>query len=146
MKTRNRQANVGLMKQRILFQRYLLTSDGMGGNTHTWEDLVTVWGNISAVSGREAYEIGGLKGKVKYKIITRYRGDLDPGQLWDQSTEIWNTSEFVWDIGIDDDIPDSYNFLMRAKYLGRTFNIEYAQDRGEQKTYTELIAVEDVDA
>ena len=124
MKTKNRQANVGLMKQRITFQYYSLTSDGMGGNTQDWNTLATVWANISAVSGSEAYEIGGLKGKVKYKILTRYRDD------------------FV-SLGYE---RATYDYLLRAQYDGRTFNIEYARDRGEAHSYTELVAVEDVNA
>ena len=50
----------------------------------------------------------------------------------------------MWDEG--NTTLDTYNFLMRAIYSGRTFNIEYARDRGEDRTYVELIAVEDVNA
>ena len=122
MKTKSRKENVGLLKQRVLFQRYELTSDGMGGNTISWGDVGTVWANVSAISGRESYEIGGLKGKVKYQIITRYRDDFVSAG-YDRAT---------------------YDYLLRAQYDGRTFNIEYAQDRGEEHSYTELIAVEEV--
>ena len=122
MKTKSRQANIGLLKQRVTFQKYDLTSDGMGGNSQTWENVATVWASVSAVSGRESYEIGGLKDKVRYKIITRYRDD------------------FVTNHG------STYSFLLRAVYDGRYFNIEYARDRNEDKAYTELMAVEDVNA
>lgn len=111
-----------MMKQRFTVQYYSLTSDGMGGNTQDWNDLATVWGKIEAISGREAYEIGGLKGSVKYKIVTRYRDDFVSAG-YDRST---------------------YDFLLRIIYDGRTFNIEYAKDRGEEHTYTELYAVEEV--
>ena len=124
MKTKNRQANVGLIKQRMTIKYYSLTSDGMGGNTQTWNTLATVWGNVSAFSGSESYEVGGLKGKVKYKIVTRYRDD------------------FV-SLGYS---KATYDYLLRVQYDGRTFNVEYAQDKGEQHSYTELIAVEEVDA
>lgn len=124
MKTKNRQSNVGLMKQRVTFQYYSLTSDGMGGNSQTWNNLATVWANISAISGREAYEIGGLKGLVRYKILTRYRDDFVSAG-YDRST---------------------YDYLLRMQYDGRTFNIEYAQDKGEEHSYTELMAVEEVNA
>lgn len=122
MKTKHRSYNVGMMKQRFTIQYYSLSSDGMGGNTQTWNDLATVWGKISAVSGRESFEIGGLKGKVRYKIITRYRDDFVSAG-YDRST---------------------YDFLLRIQYDGRIFNIDYAQDRGEEQTYTELYAVEEV--
>lgn len=99
----------------------------MGGNSQTWSNLVTVWGSVSAISGRESYQIGGLKDQVKYKIITRSRFDLDSG-----------SSEITFD--------STYNFLLRALYRGRYFNIEYARDRNEDRAYTELIAVEDMNA
>lgn len=119
MKTKDRQANVGLFKQRLTIQYYSLSSDGMGGNTQTWNTLATVWGKVSATSGNESYEIGGLKGDVRYKILTRYRDDFVSAG-YSRAT---------------------YDYLLRVLYNGQTFNIEYAQDKGEQNTYTELIAV-----
>ena len=41
---------------------------------------------------------------------------------------------------------DTYDYLLRAQYDGRTFNIEYAKDKSEEHSYTELIAVEEVNA
>lgn len=145
MKTKSRQANIGLLKQRITFQKYDLTSDGMGGNSQTWENLVTVWGSVGAISGRESYQIGGLKDQVKYKIITRSRFDLDPKRSWSSSEEIFSTSSEVWSSN-GTTFDATYNFLLRALYRGRYFNIEYARDRNEDRAYTELIAVEDVNA
>jgi SPP1 family predicted phage head-tail adaptor len=124
MKTKDRQGNIGLMKQRVQFQYYSLTSDGMGGNTQEWNNLVTVWAKVAAFSGYESYEVGGLKGKVKYRITTRYRDDFI-SQGYSRAT---------------------YDYLLRAIYDGRTFNIEYARDKGENQGYTELIAVEEIDA
>ncbi len=119
MKTKSRKENVGLMKERITIQYYSLSSDGMGGNSQTWNTLATVWANVSALSGRESYEVGGLKGKVKYKITTRYRDDFVSAG-YSKAT---------------------YDYLLRVQYNGKLFNIEYAEDRQEHKTYTELIAV-----
>jgi len=62
-----------------------------------------------------------LKGKVKYKILTRYRDDFVSAG-YDRAT---------------------YDYLLRIQYDGRTFNVDYAQDKGEEHSYTELMAVED---
>lgn len=145
MKTKSRQANIGLLKQRVTFQKYDLTSDGMGGNSQTWENLVTAWASVSAVSGRESYEIGGLKDKVKYKILTRTRLDLDSDRIWNLSEEIFNTSTETWS-STNINFDSTYNFLLRAIFKGRYFNIEYARDKGEDLAFTEMIAVEDVNA
>lgn len=145
MKSKSRQANIGMFKQRVLYQKYELSSDGMGGNTQSWIDLKTAWANVIPLSGAESYEIDGLKGKTKYKIITRYRNDLDPTDTWGASEEVFSSSVSVWDFG-DGDRSDSYNFLLRAKYLDRTFNIEFTRDLDEEFRFVEMIAVEDINA
>ena len=118
MKTRSRQINIGMMKQRATIQYYSLSSDGMGGNTRTWNTLTTVWCNITPINGSEALEIGGLKGKTKYGIKTRYRDD------------------FV-SIGYD---KDTYDHLLRVLYNGKELNIQYVIDSNEDNTITEMIA------
>lgn len=145
MKTKSRQANIGLLKQRVTFQKFNLSSDGMGGNSQTWEDVDTVWASVSAVSGRESFEIGGLKDKVRYKILTRFRSDFNTGNIWSTSEELFSTSTKVWNEPVLAS-ESTYNFLLRALYNGRYFNIEYAQDRSEERAYSEMIAVEDVNA
>jgi len=121
MKTKNRKENIGLMREQITIEYYSLSSDGMGGNTQTWNTLATVWAKVSAISGRESYELGGLKGKTKYRITTRYRDDFVSAG-YSKAT---------------------YDYLLRIQYNGKILNIEYAEDRGENQSFTELIAVVD---
>ena len=118
MKTKSRQINIGMMKQRVTIQYYSLTSDGMGGNTRTWNTLGTVWANVMPLSGSEALEVGGLKGNTKYKIRTRYRDD------------------FV-SAGYN---KDTYDHLLRLLYDGKTLNVEYAINASEDNANTEIIA------
>lgn len=118
MKTRSRQINIGMMKQRVTIQYYSLSSDGMGGNTRTWNTLGTVWANVMPLSGSEALEVGGLKGKTKYKIRTRYRDDFVSAGY----------------------SRDTYDHLLRLLYDGKTMNVEYAINASEDNTITEIIA------
>jgi len=122
LKTRDRSYNVGLMKQRGTFEYYTTTTDSIGGTSQTWTTLASAWLDIKPQSGREALETGALRGNVKYKIVTRYRDDF--------VTAGYNR--------------ETYDYLLRLKYDGKIFNIEYAIDKGEEKTYTELIAVQEV--
>jgi SPP1 family predicted phage head-tail adaptor len=41
------------MSERITFQRYAETADGIGGVTQAWSDVVTVWAKAMSASGRE---------------------------------------------------------------------------------------------
>lgn len=118
MKTKSRQINIGMMKQRVTIQYYSLTSDGMGGNTRTWNTLGTVWANVMPLSGSEALEVGGLKGNTKYKIRTRYRDDFVSAGY----------------------SRDTYDHLLRLLYDGKTMNVEYAINASEDNAITEIIA------
>ena len=118
MKTKSRQINIGMMKQRVTIQYYSLTSDGMGGNTRTWNTLGTVWANVMPLSGSEALEVGGLKGNTKYKIRTRYRDDFVSAGY----------------------SRDTYDHLLRLLYDGKTLNVEYAINASEDNAITEIIA------
>lgn len=118
MKTKSRQINIGMMKQRVTIQYYSLTSDGMGGNTRTWNTLGTVWADVRPLSGSEALEVGGLKGKTKYKIKTRYRDDFVSAGY----------------------SRDTYDHLLRLQYDGKELNVEYAINSNEDNAVTELIA------
>jgi SPP1 family predicted phage head-tail adaptor len=118
MKTKSRQINIGMMKQRVTIQYYSLSSDGMGGNTRTWNTLGTVWANVMPLSGSEALEVGGLKGNTKYKIRTRYRDDFVSAGY----------------------SRDTYDHLLRLLYDGKTMNVEYAINASEDNAITEIIA------
>ena len=138
MKTKSRRLNIGLMKQRIELQAYSLTADGLGGNTQTWNTLANIWANITPVNGTEALEIGGLKGKTKYKILTRYKLDLNENDVWNLSNEVWDNSNLEWNVGAPDENIDP---LMRIVYKGKYFNIQYAIDKGEEGALTEMMAI-----
>lgn len=124
MKTKTTTYNIGKMKQRLQFQYYSLSSDGMGGNTQTWNNLVSVWADVMPYSGKEEYELGGLKGKNLYKIVTRYRGDLISAGY----------------------TRGTYDYLLRILYDSKTLNVLSVKNLGEENTYVEILAEEEVNA
>ena len=122
MKTKDRSYDVGSLKKRGTFEYYTTATDGLGGTSATWNTLDTVWIDIKPLSGSEAMNFDALKGNVKYRVITRYRGDF-VSSGYDRAT---------------------YDYDLRLKYNGNIYNIEYAIDVGEENTYTELIAYREV--
>lgn len=115
MKTKSRRLNIGSMKQRVEVQSYSVVADGLGGNTRTWSTLSSVWANITPINGSESLEVGGLKSKTKFKILTRYKLNL-------------GSDSFI-------------NPLMRIVYDGKNYNIQYAVNKGEEGAITEMVAI-----
>ena len=61
-----------LANNRIVVQGYILSDDGLGGQTETWQDILTCWAMIKPVSGYEASKYNQLDSQVDTKIIIRY--------------------------------------------------------------------------
>jgi SPP1 family predicted phage head-tail adaptor len=66
----------GLLDQRLTFQRATLTSDGQGGSVTTWGDLVTVFGRITPLMGREAEQAARLVATVTHMWVVRNTSDV----------------------------------------------------------------------
>lgn len=67
---------IGDLRHRITFQSENKTPDGYRGHTSTWNDVVTVWGKVEPVSGREYYYANQLKNAISHKITIRFRPDI----------------------------------------------------------------------
>ena len=76
MKYKTTHSDVGRLRQRIELQKYVTVSDGQGGTTATWQELDTVWGDITPVGGSEKYEIESLKGNITHTVRMRYYSGL----------------------------------------------------------------------
>ncbi len=66
----------GKMRQRIRIEQPVLTPDGLGGATRTWQTVTTVWGEIISNGGNEALRAGQLVSVVTHRIILRWRADI----------------------------------------------------------------------
>ena len=70
----------GKLDQRITLQAFAEVSDGGGGVTKTWADLATtptVWANVTAGSGREAFLEDRTTATAMVMFTIRNRSDLD---------------------------------------------------------------------
>tara|TARA_Y100000310_G_C20701393_1_gene830268 strand:- start:2550 stop:2879 length:330 start_codon:yes stop_codon:yes gene_type:complete len=79
----------GEMDQRITFRTDTKASDGMGGNTLTPVDVVTVWAKAISKSGKEQTDYDRVNALGNYDFITHYRSDIS------ESMRIfWNGQEY----------------------------------------------------
>ena len=60
----------------MTFQREVLTPDGYGGHTKTWETVATVWGAFLPQRGRDVIEAGSISGAVQGVLRVRYSAQL----------------------------------------------------------------------
>lgn len=65
------------MNQRITIQEPAESShNAYGETTDSWTDLVTVWGEVTELSGRELLNAAQIQPEVKHKVVIRYRDDI----------------------------------------------------------------------
>ena len=76
------------LRERVTFQRELLVSDTIGGGVRAFEDVVSVWAQLTPQSvGDVAGEVG-IEVISTFRIRIRYRSDLTPAMrlLWQGRT------------------------------------------------------------
>lgn len=61
----------GHLRDRVTFQRATRTSDGRGGASILWQNLVTVWGGFRPERGREQLAAGRLESSVAGILTVR---------------------------------------------------------------------------
>ncbi len=69
--------NIGKMRHRITFQRQAGDKDALGGYTDEWEEVMTVWAQVSPISGRE-YLSQVRETTVSHKVYCRYHAGITP--------------------------------------------------------------------
>lgn len=62
----------GRLRDRVTFQEPVRVSNGAGGNTKTWSDVVTVWGAYSPERGREQLAGGAIQATGRGVLQIRY--------------------------------------------------------------------------
>jgi SPP1 family predicted phage head-tail adaptor len=66
----------GDLSERVTFESYAETADGMGGQAVAWSTFATVWAKVRPISGRERAQAGGLEAPANYEFTIRRRADL----------------------------------------------------------------------
>lgn len=69
--------NIGKMRHRITFQKQSGEKSCLGGYLDDWQEVATVWAQISPISGRE-YLTQVRETTVSHKIYCRYRAGITP--------------------------------------------------------------------
>lgn len=64
------------LKHRLSLEQEVLSSDGVGGYTKSWEVLAELWAEIRPLGGLEAFFTGRLNAKATHKIRLRYRSGV----------------------------------------------------------------------
>ncbi|SEB40714.1 phage head closure protein [Terriglobus roseus] len=62
----------GSLNRRITIQSQATTQDAYGQQVNTWDDLLTCWASIKAVTSKEVYAASGYTSQVSHKITIRY--------------------------------------------------------------------------
>ena len=69
----------GELRERLTLQEFVLTPDGAGGSTKSWNDVPgTIWAKIEPLNGGEAFRQGMLNATQLYRVTIRWRGTISP--------------------------------------------------------------------
>lgn len=63
----------GDLRERVTLQTATLTTDGGGGSTETWADVVTVWARVEPLTGREGFEAMQIASSMSHRVTIRQR-------------------------------------------------------------------------
>ncbi len=66
------------LRNRIRYQKVIVTHDYYGGPLETYEDLFSCWAEVKTIGGDEAFKANLVDvSTVQYRITIRYRTDID---------------------------------------------------------------------
>jgi SPP1 family predicted phage head-tail adaptor len=73
-----RDVTIGELSHRFALQAPARAADGGGGASVTWGLIAEVWGALRPVSGGEAGEADGVRGRLTHEIWIRHRDGVTP--------------------------------------------------------------------
>lgn len=80
----------GELDQLVTFQRATEVSDGMGGQTLTWNAIASdVWAKVRPLSGNEQERFDQLNATAMATFVVRYRSDIEHGDRI-----VWNGENY----------------------------------------------------
>lgn len=107
---------IGTLRHRVVFQKPVDISDGQGGFTRSWQDVIEMWAEIRPTSARERWFSQQVQMTVTHKVTIRYNSVLKP------------------------DLVSS----LRISYKGRIFQIHGIRLLDERRFWQELDCEENV--
>ena len=63
----------GKLRQRVILQSFVATRDAYGEPIETWSTVVTLWGAVEPLTGREFYQAQQVNAEITHKVRIRYR-------------------------------------------------------------------------
>lgn len=102
----------GDLNRRVTIQQFSDTSDGQGGTTRAWNNVITVWAHIEPWKGTEKFLANQVYPNLFVRVLLRYQ----PSQ--------------------------NITAAMRLVYGSRTFNIRSVSVLAEARTTIELLCEE----
>jgi len=63
----------GDLRRRVTLQSRSTTQDAYGGQVNTWSDLVVMWADIAALTGRELEAAKAVQTEVTHHVTVRYQ-------------------------------------------------------------------------
>lgn len=75
---------IGRMRERVKIQQEQRVDDGGGGYTGTWQNVTTVWAEVTPLQGKEQLDQQKLQATTLYRVTIRYQSTLHAGNrlLW----------------------------------------------------------------
>lgn len=107
-------ARAGDLDQRITFQGFTTTSNGMGGGSKVWADIAdtpTVWAGVQSGGGGENFEEGRTNASEMAMFTIRNRDDVS------------EVNRIVW-------LGENYNIRQVKRTGGRNLYLEINAERG----------------
>jgi len=65
----------GQLRHRVEVQALTRTGDGQGGATESWATVATVWGAVTPLAGREAFNMHQVEPTATHQIVMRYQSN-----------------------------------------------------------------------
>lgn len=69
--------DIGKLDKLVKIQRLVGGLDSFGQPEEDWQDLATVWGSCTDLSGKEFLAAQAVNSQVSSKVVIRYRLDVD---------------------------------------------------------------------
>lgn len=73
----NPKINTAKFKHKLTLQEITRTSDGQGGYTETWADVVDLWASIAPVKAYERFQAMQLETPITHKLMMRYNANVN---------------------------------------------------------------------
>lgn len=104
--------DASMLRDRITFQQETLTADGLGGGVRSYEDIVTVWAEVTPLTTSENTGGNGIESSTTYRIRTRWREGITP------ALRILYDTRILAITGVHDDASHHQYLLITAREGG----------------------------